>query len=127
MARRLVEQSCYRRPSRTAVAPLPTPVPRSVQRRWQLGLDDVCFRTLHECDHLIAFKLRHLKDFQRRVDVAQKCRPIDLTNFHPFMGGLHVSSGVVQGTASTRTEKIDQELLFPMYAVVSSMMPISSQ
>ena len=30
------------------------------------------------------------------------------------MGGLHVSSHIVKGTASTRTQKIDEELLFPI-------------
>src|SRR5882724_11991806 len=38
-------------------------------------------------------------------------------------GGLHISAGVVQGTACARRKKINQELLFPLYAVLAWMLP----
>src|SRR2546427_2589209 len=93
----------------------------------ELGFDDVSFRALNKCDDLMAFSLWHLKSVQRGVEMTQKRRPIGLADFHPFMGGLHVTSGVVHGTAGTRTQKINQELLFPLDPVLSSMLPETSQ
>src|SRR5437773_3304147 len=69
----------------------------------ELCFDDVAFRALYKCDDLLTFSLRDLKCVQRGIDMAQKRRPIAFADFHPFMRGLHISSGVVHGTARTRT------------------------
>src|SRR5947207_2219020 len=90
-----------------------------------LCFDDVSLRALHECDYLIPFGLRHFKSLQRRINVPQKRRPIALRNLHPFMGDLHVSSGVVVRATCTGTQKINQQLLFPLYTVLSSMNPVA--
>src|SRR5437016_11143165 len=79
-----------------------------------LCFDDVWFRALHKCDYLVTFSPRDLKSLQSSFKVPQKSRPIAFTDFHPLMGDLHISSGVVQGTACTRTQKINQKLLFPL-------------
>src|SRR5437867_1785624 len=93
----------------------------------ELCFDDVWFRALYKCDDLMAFSLRDLKRVQSGIDMTQKRRPIGLADFHPFVRGLHIPSGVVHGPACTRTQKINQELLFPLYPVLSSMLPEASQ
>src|SRR3990172_12134543 len=80
-----------------------TPPPQSLCPH--LCFDHVWFRALHKCDDLVAFSLRDLKSLQSGIEVPQKCRPIAFTDFHPCVGGLHISSCVVQGTACTRTRK----------------------
>src|SRR3990172_6950642 len=89
--------------------------------------DDVWLRALYECDDLVTFRPRDSKRLQGGIEVPPKCRPIAFTDVHPTMGGLHISSCVVQGTACTRTQKVNQELLFPLYAILSSMLPEASQ
>src|SRR5205809_7533639 len=79
-----------------------------------LHFDHVFFRALYKCDDLVTFRLGDLEGLQSGVKVSQEYRPIGFTDFHPLMGGLHISSGVVQRAACTRTQEINQELLLPL-------------
>src|SRR5258705_13539857 len=98
-----------------------------VLRHLLLCFDDVSFRALHKCDYIVTFRRRDLKGLQSAIEVSQKSGPIAFTDFHSLMRHLHVSSDVVQMTASTRTEKINQKLLFPPQSILSSMLPESGQ
>ena len=93
----------------------------------QLHLDNIFLQGLHEGDHLATLRWWNLKGIQGRIDVPHERRPIGFIDFHPLMRNLHVSPGVVHGTTSTRTEKINQELLFTLETVLSSMVPEAFQ
>ena len=87
---------------------------RFFRRHFLLRFDDVFFRALYKCDYIVAFRRSNLEGLQGGIEVSQKSGPIALTDFHSLMRHLHLSSDVVQRTASTRTEKINQKLLFPL-------------
>ena len=76
-----------------------------------------------ERQHCCAFLCGNLESIQGRVQVTEKRLPIGFANPHPLMDKLHVTTGVVHRTTSRRTEKINQQLLFPRNAVVTAILP----
>ena len=68
---------------------------------------------MNKCKYLVTFGLGNLKSLQRGIEVPQEYRPIAVSDFHSIMGGLHISPGVVHGTAGAGAQKINEELLSP--------------
>lgn len=88
-----------------------------------LGFDNLPLQGLHESDHLAPLSRRDLKRVQGGSDMTHKRRPIGVSNLHPLIGRLHVSTRVTHEAAGARTENINQELLLAPDAVLSSVLP----
>ena len=83
----------------------------------------VCFGALDEGDDFIVFDLRNLKFLQRRVGLFEEDVPITFADAHTFVTEFHVAAPVIHRAAGRGAEKIDEELAFPLQAVLAAMLP----
>jgi hypothetical protein len=49
--------------------------------------------------------------------------PVAFADAHAFVHERHVSAPIVHWAARARAEEVDEELLFPHYAILSAMRP----
>jgi hypothetical protein len=49
--------------------------------------------------------------------------PVTFADAHTFVHERHVSAPIVHWAARARAEEVDEELLFPHYAILSAMRP----
>jgi len=81
------------------------------------------FEALNERNHFALFRVGHLELRQSRGGMTEKYIPVALTDAHAFVGERHVSAAIVHWAARARAKEVDEELLFPHYAILSAMRP----
>ena len=94
---------------------------------WRLHFDDVSFRAENERHDFVAFALWDFELIQRGGGMLKKNVPIALADAHALVGKFHVAPGIIHRATGRGTEKIHEELAFPLHAVLPTMLPEAAQ
>src|SRR6266568_4358605 len=86
-------------------------------------LDDLLLETLDKRDHVALLGLGHLELRQCRARVTEEHVPVALADAHASMAERHVPATVVHRPARARAEKVDEQLLLALDAVLPAMGP----
>src|SRR4029077_13026558 len=74
---------------------------RNGQIACALDFDDISLGAFDKRQYFATFLLRNLERIERRVEMADKIRPIAAADLHTLVRQRHIASGIIDGSTGT--------------------------